>query len=261
MQPSDTPNSAELLTVIVPCLNEEDSIVSTTEEIYAELERIKPVELRVILCDDGSTDRTGELIEGLCERFPNCRMLQNPKNMGLGMTVKRAYDLVEPNSWVTVLPGDGEIVFASIHEFLKHRDEADLILGYLRNPVIRTFKRRLASSAYNGLANWLYGFDFRYFNGFKMYRLEVFKGIDIVASGHATTVELIAKAVLRQPSLRIMEVPFVWRARHARDSHAFKPSSIVHAVLETQRAYQSVSEFRQRQYVDALEATPDGGDS
>jgi len=240
----------EILTVIIPCLNEEASIRSTVEEVYAEEDKL-PLTLKVLMCDDGSTDRTPEIMRALCERYESCEVMTNPQNMGVGATVTKAYNIVTPGSWITVLPGDGEIVFASIHNHLAVRGEADLILGYLQNPVIRTTQRRLGSRAYNMVANFLYGFEFRYFNGFKMYKVETFKDLPSVSTGHAITVELIAKAVLRNPGLRIAEVPFVWRVRHARASHAFKPSAIVTAMQETLTVYRSVSEYRDQIYREA----------
>ena len=242
--------SDDILTVIIPCLNEEASIRSTVEEVYAEEDKL-PIKLKVLMCDDGSTDRTPEIMRELCAQYPSCEMMQNDQNMGVGATVVRAYDLVTPRSWVTVLPGDGEIVFASIHNHLALREEADLILGYLQNPVIRTPQRRMGSRAYNAVANFLYGFEFRYFNGFKMYRIETFKDLNAVSTGHAITVELIAKAVLRNPALRIAEVPFVWRVRQARASHAFKSSEILKAARESLTVYRSVSEYRERIYREA----------
>jgi len=237
--------SGELLTVIVPCLNEEKSIVRTVEDVL-EVAGGLPMPVDVLMIDDGSTDKTGELMTLLCERHPRCRVHRNPSNLGLGRSVMSAYKEIPDTSWVTVIPGDGEIDFRSIHNFMAIREQYDLILGYFQNPVIRPTRRRIASASFRQVVRSLYGFDFRYLNGMKMYRVDVFRGIDVSTSGYAYTAELIAKAMLRNPALRIGEAPFVARGRAYGRSNAFRPSSIANAVFEVLRGQRSVARYRER---------------
>jgi hypothetical protein len=78
----------------------------------------------------------------------------------------------------------------------------------------------------------------------KLYRLEVFKGLEVLASGHAYNAELIAKAILRNPFVRITEVPFVARGRTGGETKAFRPTSVARAVEEFVRGRVSVNEYR-----------------
>jgi hypothetical protein len=92
----------------------------------------------------------------------------------------------------------------------------------------------------------LYGFSFRYLNGMKLFRAHVFQGIDVEASGHAFNSELLAKAILRNPSLRIGETPFVARGRATGNSKAIRLSAVAQAVAEVGRGWRSVARFRDR---------------
>ena len=131
------------------------------------------------MVDDGSTDGTRERMEELAAENEACLLaLSTTENLGMGRSVIRAYDQIPAGSWVTVLPGDNEFAFESIDSFLAVRDRYDLILGYMQNPVIRTFGRRFASWAFTRVVSTLYGFPWRYLNGMKMYRVEVFKGLE-----------------------------------------------------------------------------------
>lgn len=235
--------SRELLTVIVPCLNEEQGLVRTVESVM-EVAPELPIALQVLMVDDGSRDSTPQVMERLCVQHDLCRMRRNPRNMGLGRSVMSAYEDVPDGSWVTVLPGDDELDFKSIHGFLNIRDQFDLILGYLQNPVIRPLRRRVASAAFSHVVRFLYGLDYRYLNGLKMYRIEVFRGIEVQSSGYAYTAELIAKAILRNPSLRIGEAPFVARGRAHGRSNAFRPGAISNAVYEVVRGQRLVAAYR-----------------
>jgi glycosyltransferase involved in cell wall biosynthesis len=245
----------ETLTVIVPCLNEGRSVVRTVEGVIAFAPELA-VAVEVLMIDDGSTDDTAEVMERLCEQHSCCRMRRNPRNTGLGRSVMSAYDELSEGSWVTVIPGDNEIDFASIKNFVDVRDHYDLILGYLQNPVIRPMRRRFASAAFGHVVRSLYGLDYRYLNGLKMYRIEVFRGIDVKASGYAYTAELVAKAILRNSSLRIGEAPFVARGRSHNTSNAFRPTAIANAAYEVVRGQRSVASYR-NQVIRAVDADLD----
>jgi len=237
--------SEELLTVIVPCFNEERSIVRTVEDVI-EVAAGLPIAVDILMIDDGSTDKTAQLLQQLSETHPRCRARYNPQNMGLGRSVMLAHEDIPDRSWVTEIPGDDELDFRSIRNFLAVRDQYDLILGYFQNPVIRPMRRRIASASFRQVARSLYGFDFRYLNGMKMYRIEVFRGIEVSSSGYAYTAELIAKAMLRHPTLRIGEAPFVARGRAHGRSNAFRPSAIAKAVYEVVRGQRSVARYREK---------------
>jgi glycosyltransferase involved in cell wall biosynthesis len=240
----------ETLTVIVPCLNEERNVVPTVESVLAIAPEL-PVNVEIFLIDDGSTDGTVDQMERLCKQHPSCRMRKNRQNIGVGRSVMSAYSEVPDDSWITVLPGDHEIDFRSIHNFLKVRDQYDLILGYFQNPVIRPMRRRIASASFRQIVRSLYGFDFRYLNGLKMYRVEVMRGLEVKSSGYAYTAELIAKAMLRNPSLRIGEAPFIARGRAHGSSNAFRPTAIVNAAYEVMRGQRSVARYRKRVIKDS----------
>ena len=237
--------AGELLTVIIPCLNEERTLQGTVEDILGVAPQL-PLDLEILMIDDGSTDGTRRVMAQLCEKYECCRTKLNPFNRGQGRSILMTYDELEPGTWVTVVPGDNEFDFTSILDFLELRQRHDVILGFFSNPVIRPFSRRLASGAFTAVANALYGFRFRYLNGMKLYRVDAFRGIDVVSSGHAFNAELLAKAILRNPRLRIGEAPFLARGRAHGSSKAFRPGSILKAVWDVIRGYRSVSEFRRR---------------
>lgn len=235
----------ETLTVIVPCLNEETTVQRTADSIF-ELAPSLPVEVEILFIDDGSTDRTLERMEAYAAEHGGCKIMANEQNLGLGRSILKAYERLPADHWATVLPGDNELIFESVKNFLAIRDDYELILGYLKNSVIRPFSRRLASESFTAIANFLYGFSFRYFNGMKLYKIGVFKGIDVEANGHAFNPELIAKAVLRNPDLRIGEAPFLTKGRKHGDSKAFTMSAVVEALVDVYNGHRSVQSFREQ---------------
>jgi glycosyltransferase involved in cell wall biosynthesis len=240
-----TDSTNELLTVIVPCFNEAPTVNETVSDVFGLAPEL-PINVEILLIDDGSTDNTRERILGLQAKHENVKILLNDRNLGLGRSLLKAYGQLPSTSWATVIPGDNEFRFESIQNFLPLRHEYDIIMGYLKNPVCRPLARRLASDIFTELGNLLYGFDFRYFNGMKLYRISAFQGLDIEATGHAFNPELIAKAMLRDPELSIGEAPFLTRGRKEGESNAFQLDAIFESALEFYRGFQSVRQYREK---------------
>ncbi|MGB5808941.1 MAG: glycosyltransferase family 2 protein [Polyangiales bacterium] len=239
-------NLNEKLCVLVPCLNEQDLVRRTVEEVLEHANRIS-VAVEVVMIDDGSTDDTRNVMAQLCKQDSRCRMIAHDVNRGLGRCVTDAYQTIDDDTWVTVFPGDSEFVFAeSIDNLLAARRGHDVVLGYLYNPVVRKLSRRVASTGFLKLTKTIYGFRWRSLNGMKLYRASAFKGIEIVSGGHAYVAELLAKAQLRRPDLRIAEAPFISRGRAVGDSHAIKPMSVLRAVRETYKGAQDVGKYREK---------------
>lgn len=236
--------SHETLWVVIPCFNEEEGVAETVADVLRHALKL-PLDVHVLMVDDGSTDGTSRRMAELCAAHPQCSMIANPGNLGMGRSVLRAYDEIPDGSWIVVIPGDNELVFASIDNHLSIRENHDLVFGYLQNAVIRTLPRRLASWAFTKTVNALYGFPWRYLNGMKLYRVEVFRGLEIVSGGHAFMAEMVAKAQLRRPDLRIGEAPFFARGRARGGSKAVRPHSVLRALRDVWRGYRSVARYRE----------------
>lgn len=236
----------EKLCVLVPCLNEQELVRRTVEEVLRHADTIS-ISIEVVMIDDGSTDRTRAVMQELVDEDDRCRLIAHDDNRGLGRCVTEAYETIDDDTWVTVFPGDSEFVFAeSIDNLLAARHGHDVVLGYLYNPVVRKLSRRIASTGFLKLTKTIYGFRWRSLNGMKLYRAGAFKGIEVKSGGHAYVAELLAKAQLRRPDLRITEAPFISRGRAIGDSHAIKPQSVLRAVLETYKGAQDVGRYREK---------------
>jgi len=61
----------ELLSVVIPCRNEEDAVPPAVEHLYVEL-RLHGVPHEIVAVDDASTDSTWPVLEALCQRVPPC---------------------------------------------------------------------------------------------------------------------------------------------------------------------------------------------
>src|SRR6202162_3609818 len=72
------------LSVVMPVYNERRTLQAVVERVIAV-----PLEMELICVDDGSTDGSREILDGLQKRFSNLRVILQPKNLGKGAALRR----------------------------------------------------------------------------------------------------------------------------------------------------------------------------
>jgi len=76
------------LSVIIPAYNEEKRLPKTLKEIDKYL-RIQKYDYEIIVVNDGSKDKTTEIVLGLIPQIPNLRIIDNKINQGKGAVVRQ----------------------------------------------------------------------------------------------------------------------------------------------------------------------------
>lgn len=137
----------QMVSVVIPAFNEEASLEEVLASVRSTMEKLG-VEYELIVVDDGSTDRTGEIAGAA-----GARVIRHPVNRGTGAArtagVRQAF-----GGWVVMLDGDGTYPSESIPALLQDLNEHDMVVGARRYergtlPLFRRptkyFIRRLAS--------------------------------------------------------------------------------------------------------------------
>ena len=78
----------KISSVVVPAYNEEQRIVASLESIYRYLDQ-RSYTYELLVVDDGSVDRTVQVVSELLKQFGRGHLLQNTRNRGKGYSVRQ----------------------------------------------------------------------------------------------------------------------------------------------------------------------------
>lgn len=209
------PGDAELrklaISIVVPCFNEEPALLSLRERLRGmnAFLRVK-YDVRLVLVDDGSTDNTWLLMSDLFGAEPNCKLVRQPKNLGVAATILNGiraadteivcsidsdctYDPRELGKLVPMLTSGVDLVTGSPYHPLGEVHDV---------PRWRLALSKTASSLYRRvLRHKLY----TYTSCFRVYRRSAILKVDLKSGGFLGIAELISK--LESQGSNIVECP------------------------------------------------------
>jgi len=176
-----------LLSLVIPCYNEEDSI----PELLAKLdESLKTLEglghtVEILLVDDGSRDKTPELLRAATAGRPQLRVIRFARNFGQTAAMAAGFDAARGD---VVVPLDADLQNdpADIPMLLAKLEEGyDVVSGWRRERKDTLITRRFPSWAANAFISRLSGVRLHdYGCTLKAYRRSVLSGVHLYGEGH-----------------------------------------------------------------------------
>lgn len=204
------------LSIVIPAYNEDRRLPKTLDRIFAYLQT-QPYKAEIIVVDDGSCDRTAELVDAAREKYPDLRLLSNSGNRGKGFSVR--HGMLEARGRVALFT-DADLS-TPIEETAKLLDAIEK-QGYdgaigsraVDRSLIQVHQSALREQAgifFNRLVRWIAGIDFSDTQcGFKAFRRAptriIFEQQRIERFGFDPEILFLAK----RNGLRVAEVPVRW---------------------------------------------------
>jgi dolichol-phosphate mannosyltransferase len=205
-----------LLSVVIPARDEEGCIASTLEHLHLELQ-MNSVPHEIIVVDDGSADKTIQILKDECQKISELKIVQNTGIHGFGRAIVHGFNNISGDAVVIMMADESDDPRDVVRYWKKLNEGYDCVFGNRfanGGGVIDYPKLKLLL---NRLANLFIKFLFRHglndtTNAFKAYRKTVIDGIRPILSPHFNiTVELPLKAVVRGYSY--VTIPITWRNR------------------------------------------------
>lgn len=211
------------LSVIIPAFNEERIIEQSVREAHAFCSELKR-SFEIIVVDDGSKDKTPDIIQRLAQEFPAVRTIAHPANKGKGASVRHGL-LVARGRYVFFTDADGSTPIQTITSFLPYFSQgADIVIGsrYLpqstisqKQPIIRRMIGRLG----NAVIQFILLEGVRDTQcGFKAFTYEAARAIAEKLTITGWGFDMEALSIGKQMGFSLREVPVNWKNSTERPS-------------------------------------------
>ena len=183
---------ARSISIVIPALNEETVLEGVVRDISKQV-AASFMHYEIILIDDGSTDKTGDIMDRLATQLPNVRSIRNRHNLGLGSSYQRG--LAEARcDYLMMLCGDGGMPAASLPPIFAAVGSADIVVPFITNlKQIKSPVRYFTSRTYTNLLNILFGQKIKYYNGLPVHRVDLLRQLRINSTGFAFQGEILTK--------------------------------------------------------------------
>jgi glycosyltransferase involved in cell wall biosynthesis len=169
------------LTIMYPCYNEEANVERVTRAAV-ETARAIAEDWEVVIVNDGSRDRTGEIADRLAAELPNVRAVHNRPNRGYGGALARGFREARKD-WIFYTDGDGQFDFNEISKLLPLLATHDIVSCY-RLDRKDSFMRKLNAFAWSTLVNLLFHIGLRDIDcAFKIYPRTFIERIEMRSTG------------------------------------------------------------------------------
>lgn len=206
--PSTNTSKHEILSFIIPLMNEENTLEELFDRI-AEQARRHCKSWEIIFIDDGSTDSSWDVVQSIRKRFPkNVKAIRFRTNIGKAGALACGYEEAKGDV-VFTLDADLQDDPAEIPNFLRKLDEGfDIVSGWKRTRH-DPWHKVLPSRVFNKMLSKLNGVALHDHNcGFKCYRREVVKSLPMYGEMHR-----MVPSLAHMKGFRTGEIPVQHHAR------------------------------------------------
>jgi dolichol-phosphate mannosyltransferase len=208
----------KLLSIVIPARDEEGCIAATVRHLHLEL-TLHKIPHEIVVVDDGSSDRTWEILTENEGQVPELRPVRNLGPHGFGRAIIKGIDASSGDAVVIMMADESDDCRDVVRYWKKLNDGWDCVFGsrfmkgggVIDYPWVKLKVNRLA----NLFIRTLFGIRLNdTTNAFKAYRKTVLEGCRPFLAPHFNlTVELPLKAIVRGYSWTTM--PITWRNRRS----------------------------------------------
>lgn len=231
------------LSVFLPSHNEEANVERVVRAYLAELPNVAG-DYEIIVVNDGSRDRTGEVAARLAAENPRVKVVNHEVNCGYGGAVISGIR-ASSMPYVMLSDGDGQFDPRDVEKLAAFMPEYDVVVGR-RVRRADHLMRRINGKAWTLLVRVVLGVTISDIDcGFKMFKRELLEGMELRAHGAMISTELMAR--LQGRGARIKEVDVQHLPRTAGEQSGANLRVVARAFRELFVLYGELRAERRRQ--------------
>jgi glycosyltransferase involved in cell wall biosynthesis len=194
------------LSIVIPLFNEDESL----PELAAWIERVVNAQgysYEVIMVDDGSTDRSWEVIEKLRQGNANIKGIKFQRNYGKSAALNEGFKASQGNVIITMDADmqDSPDEIPDLYNMII-RDGFDMVSGWKKKRYDNTLTKNIPSKLFNAAARSMSKIKLHDFNcGLKSYSRKVVKSIEVYGEMHRYVPVLAKWAGFRKIGEKVVE--------------------------------------------------------
>jgi len=207
----ENPTDKKQVSIVIPAYNEEAGISVSLTELLS-LMKSSPYEFEIIIVDDGSTDRTAEIIGN----FSDVKLIRQERNKGYGASLKAGIDQARYDI-IAITDADGTYPAKRLPELIDLVGAYDMAVGARTGSNVNIpFLRRIPKMILNKYANYLVKYEIPDLNsGLRVFRKDLYtKFRNLLPSGFSFT-STITLALLSN-SYRVKYLPIDYLKREGK---------------------------------------------
>jgi len=194
-----------VLSVVIPCYNEEESITETIESVKSELKAIKE-SFEIIVINDGSTDSTPKILQ----KLEGIRVVNHEKNIGYGAALKTGLRYAI-GDYILITDADQSYPAREIPKLIKYMRDYDMVVG-ARSAKSRgiSLVRKLGKFTISKTANLLVGEKIPDINsGLRVFRKDMaMKFYSLYPNGFSFTITITLAAITNGFSVKYVPIEY-----------------------------------------------------
>lgn len=225
------------VSIVIPAYNEGEELDAT----IGDVDRIASNafdDYELLIFDDCSTDKTGELADKLAKENPRIRVFHNKENMNMGYNFRMGIKHAAKN-YVMLLSGPDSVSLNSIEAFMSKIGETSVLSSYIANQEIRPRYRRSISFLVTSTLNLLFGLKLGYYFGMQAYETKTAKKLKLTTNSFALLAEALVRSIKSGYSHK--EILYYVRAVKGTSTTAFRMRNVAGIIALVSRLFFEVN--------------------
>jgi glycosyltransferase involved in cell wall biosynthesis len=224
------------VSLFFPVFRDESTVRAVAEKALDVLRDVAN-KYEVIIVDDGSPDRAGEIADELARQYPNVSVVHHPKNLGYGAAIKSGLARCQ-YEWICFTDGDDEYDVNDLRKLIALKDFYDLVITF-RYVKIYSGDRQFISWVYNKTLQALFRTQYRDVStGLKLIRKTLADSITCQSNSPFIGAEITIKSMLK--GYRIGEVGIQTFPREFGKGASTSPKNIAATIRDMLQVYRTI---------------------
>jgi glycosyltransferase involved in cell wall biosynthesis len=206
---------------VIPAYNDETTVGRLVSDVDCLLQELC-TDYEIVCVNDGSKDKTLEVLEAKAKTIKNMRVVNHEINQGYGRTIRELY-LCGSKDLVFSLPGDYQFAPKELLAMAEGLKKHDFVIGHRvnRNDPPR---RKMQSHIYNLMLRTFYGITFKDVNSIKLFRREILNYFPLESQTPFVDAELCIRT--HKAGFSVVEIPIEHLPRLSQGASGGKLSVI-----------------------------------